>query len=149
MKPVLARFWEHVYAIFRIMLGLLFFLHGTQKVLGWPPMVMPGGGGGGGLPPIALVAGVIELVTGLLIMIGLFTGLAAFIASGEMAAAYFMGHASQGAWWNPIANHGEAAFLFCFAFLYMAAHGSGIWSVDHARGSYQATVTGSTVAVTP
>ena len=81
---------------------------------------------------LPLVAGWIEMVTGLLILIGLFAGVAAFIASGEMAVAYFMVHASTH-WW-PVVNHGEAAVLYCFAFLYMAARGSGIWSVDAVRG---------------
>ena len=70
-------------------------------------------------------------MAGLLITLGLFTGIAAFIASGEMAVAYFMGHASHGFW--PLVNKGEPAVLYCFAFLYMAARGSGIWSVDQLR----------------
>ena len=74
------------------------------------------------------VAGIIELVAGLMIMIGLFAGLAAFIASGQMAVAYFMVHQPMGA--LPIQNGGEAAALFSFIFLYIAARGSGIWSVD-------------------
>jgi putative oxidoreductase len=76
------------------------------------------------------VGGLIELVAGLLIAIGLFTSWAAFLASGEMAVAYFMVHQPQGTW--PIQNQGELAALYCFAFLYMAARGSGIWSVDGA-----------------
>jgi putative oxidoreductase len=78
-----------------------------------------------------IVGGWIELVAGILILIGLFTGVAAFISSGEMAVAYFMVHAKGGFW--PIVNHGESAVLYCFAFLYMAACGSGIWSVDQLR----------------
>jgi putative oxidoreductase len=74
---------------------------------------------------------VIELVGGLLIAIGLFTGFAAFIASGQMAAAYFMRHARESFW--PVLNEGELAALYCFLFLFMAAYGSGIWSVDAAR----------------
>jgi putative oxidoreductase len=122
--PFLARFTDALYALFRIVFGLLFFSHGAQKVLGWF-------GGQKADAALPLVAGWIELVTGLLIVIGLFTGVAAFIASGEMAVAYFMVHAPNGFW--PVVNHGEAAVLYCFAFLYMAARGSGIWSVDGAR----------------
>jgi putative oxidoreductase len=75
------------------------------------------------------VAGGIELICGLLIVIGLFTGIAAFIACGEMAAAYFMGHASHGFW--PLENQGELAVLYCFLWLFVAAHGAGIWSIDN------------------
>ena len=78
-----------------------------------------------------MAAGVIELVAGVLIALGLFTRSAAFIASGEMAVAYFMGHASKGFW--PVANMGEGAILFCFIFLYLAASGPGAWSIDEAR----------------
>lgn len=120
----LERFTDIFYAIFRIIFGLLFFSHGGQKVFGWF-------GGQKMDATLPLVAGWIEIVTGLLILIGLFTGVAAFIASGEMAVAYFMVHASTH-WW-PVVNHGEAAVLYCFAFLYMAARGSGIWSVDAVR----------------
>jgi putative oxidoreductase len=122
--PFLERFTDALYAVFRIVFGLLFFSHGAQKVLG----LFGGQKADAALP---LAAGWIELVTGLLIVIGLFTGVAAFIASGEMAVAYFMAHAPNGFW--PVVNHGEAAVLYCFAFLYMAARGSGIWSVDSVR----------------
>lgn len=121
----LERFTEPLYAVFRIVFGLLFFSHGAQKVFGLF-------GGQKADATLPLVAGWIEVVTGLLILIGLFAGVAAFIASGEMAVAYFMVHASTH-WW-PVVNHGEAAVLYCFAFLYMAARGSGIWSVDAVRG---------------
>jgi putative oxidoreductase len=122
--PFLERFTDALYALFRIVFGLMFFSHGAQKVFGW----FGGEKAAGGLP---VVAGWIELVTGLLILIGLFAGVAAFIASGEMAVAYFMVHAHSH-WW-PVVNHGEAAVLYCFAFLYIAARGSGIWSVDGLR----------------
>jgi putative oxidoreductase len=128
--PFLERFTEALYALFRIVFGLMFFSHGAQKVLGWF-------GGQKMDAPLPLVAGWIELVTGLLILIGLFTGVAAFIASGEMAVAYWMVHAKTH-WW-PVVNHGEAAVLYCFAFLYIAARGSGIWSVDALRGRPVAT----------
>ncbi len=78
-------------------------------------------------------AGIVELVGGLLIAIGLFTSWAAFIASGQMAFAYFMAHAPKGTY--PIENQGELAMLFCFVFLYIAAKGAGIWSVDAVRNT--------------
>jgi putative oxidoreductase len=84
------------------------------------------------LPPLLLVAGIIELVCGALITLGLFTRIAAFLASGEMAVAYFMGHMSHGFW--PALNQGEAAILFCFIFLYLVFAGPGEWSVDAMRG---------------
>ena len=122
MKPVLGRFTEPAYALLRVVAGLLFALHGAQKLFGMF--------GGQQVPMMSQfwVAGVIELVGGILIAIGLLTSIAAFIASGEMAAAYFIAHAPQG--WNPIANRGEVAVLFCFIFLYVAARGGGRWSVD-------------------
>jgi putative oxidoreductase len=83
------------------------------------------------LPPTLIAAGAIELVAGVLVTLGLFTRLAAFIASGEMAVAYFMGHASKGFW--PAVNMGEGAILYCFIFLYLAAAGPGAWSIDGAR----------------
>jgi putative oxidoreductase len=119
----LGRYAEYFYALLRIVSGFLFLCHGGQKLLGWF-------GGERVGEPMMMVAGVIELVGGFLIMIGLFTSPAAFIASGEMAAAYFMAHAPNGP--LPIVNHGELAALFAFLFLYMAARGSGIWSVDRA-----------------
>jgi putative oxidoreductase len=82
--------------------------------------------------PLMVAAGVIELVGGLLIAIGLLTGWAAFICSGEMAVAYFKAHADPVLSW-PIMNKGELAVLYCFLFLYIAAHGAGIWSVDASR----------------
>ena len=123
------RFAPQAYALLRIVSGVMFAMHGSQKLLGWPPQ--QGGGGGGALPPLMLAAGVIELVGGLLIVIGLFASFAAFIASGEMAVAFFMVHASQGL--NPLLNGGENAVLYCFVFLYIAATGAGIWSIDAAR----------------
>ena len=78
------------------------------------------------------LAGIIELVGGLLIVVGFMTGYAAFIASGEMAAAYFTAHLSRGVW--PIENTSELAVLYCFAFLYIASRGAGVWSIDQARG---------------
>ena len=133
---MLNRFEPQFYALLRIVAGLMFAMHGSQKLLGWPPSEMKGGGGG--LPPMMMAAGVIELVGGILIAIGLFTWLAAFISSGEMAAAFFMAHAPHGL--IPLVNKGELAVLYCFVFLYMAARGSGIWSVDSLRGARPNTV---------
>ena len=122
----LQRWQPQLLAILRIVTGLLFVEHATQKFLAFPvPFpIQP-------LPPMLVAAGVIELVGGALVTIGLFTRLAAFIASGEMAFAYFIMHFPQGFW--PAANKGEAAILFCFVFLYLAAAGPGAWSVDGAR----------------
>ena len=126
MYEVIGRFTPQTFALLRIVTGLMFFLHGTQKLLGYPPMEKPMKFPITSLPG---VAGLIETVCGALILLGLFTGIAAFIASGEMAVAYFMGHASKGGFW-PLQNHGEPAVLYCFVFLYFAAHGAGIWSID-------------------
>jgi putative oxidoreductase len=127
----MTRFSEEVYALFRIIFGLLFASHGAQKIFG----VLGGQKVDATLP---MAAGWIELVTGLLVAMGLFAAIAAFIASGEMAVAYFMAHASGGFW--PLVNHGEAAVLYCFAFLYIAARGAGVWSVDAMRGAGGPTV---------
>jgi putative oxidoreductase len=128
MAELIGRFSAQTFAILRIVAGLMFAMHGTQKLFGYPPMPK---GMSGPLPPLMMVAGGIELVCGILIAIGFFTGIVAFIASGEMAAAYFMGHASQGPFW-PLENQGELAVLYCFLFLFVAAHGASIWSVDNA-----------------
>jgi putative oxidoreductase len=125
MEKALAQFAPYAYALLRIVAGLLFFCHGGQKIFGWF--------GGQHVPIGSLfgIAGILELVLGFLITIGLLTSLAAFIASGEMAAAYFIGHFPKGLW--PLENGGEPAVLFCFIFLYIATHGAGIWSVDSMR----------------
>jgi putative oxidoreductase len=135
MGALLGRYSEYVYAIFRIVFGLLFMMHGTQKMFNWPA---PGPPELSGLP---YVAGVLELTLGFLILIGLFGSLAAFIAAGEMAVAYFMVHQPGGFW--PLVNHGELAVMFCFAFLYVAAHGSGVWSVDSLMRGTAAAVSSS------
>jgi len=123
MERYIGRFSPHAYALLRIVAGLMFAMHGTQKILGWPASNFPGP-----LPAMALVAGWIELVCGALILIGLLTGWAAFLASGEMAAAYFIMHAKNAFW--PLENQGELAALYCFLFLYIATTGAGIWSAD-------------------
>jgi putative oxidoreductase len=112
--------------VLRIVTALLFLEHGMMKLFHFPAPQMPGP-----LPPLLVVAAVIELVAGVLIALGLFTRLAAFVASGEMAVAYFMGHASKSFW--PGINMGDAAILFCFVFLYLAAAGPGAWSIDGLR----------------
>src|SRR4051794_14095331 len=122
----LSRWQPQLLALLRIVTGLLFVEHATQKFFAFPipfPMLP--------LPPLLVAAGVIELVAGVLITLGLFTRLAAFLASGEMAIAYFTMHFPNGFW--PAVNKGEAAILFCFIFLYIAAAGPGAWSIDGAR----------------
>lgn len=112
----------YAYAALRIVTGFLFMFHGLQKLFGlYGGQVQP-------LASMAGVAGVIETVGGILVMIGLFTSIAAFICSGEMAVAYFMVHQPQGLW--PIQNQGELAALYCFVFLYIAARGAGLCSLD-------------------
>src|SRR5262245_43423131 len=106
-------------SLLRIVAGLLFVCPGAMKLLGW----FGGMPAGYPLTPLLVVAGVIELVGGALLMLGLFTRPVAFLASGEMAFAYFIGHAPQGFW--PIQNHGEPAVLFCFIYLQLAANGGG------------------------
>jgi putative oxidoreductase len=127
----LGRYTETTYALLRIVAGFLFSLHGAQKVFG----CFGGPGGDGQGVPLASqmgVAGLIELVCGVLILVGLLTAWAAFLASGEMAVAYFMAHAPQGFW--PILNGGELAALYAFLFLFIAARGSGKLSLDGALG---------------
>jgi putative oxidoreductase len=117
MERVLGRFAPYIYAALRIVAGLLFACHGAQKLFGLF--------GGHPMPLMTQMglAGIIEFGGGLLIATGFFTSVAAFIASGEMAVAYFQMHAPRGAF--PIQNGGEPAVLFCFLFLYIAARGTG------------------------
>ena len=116
-------------SVLRIMTALLFMAHGTMKLLGFPTSDNPGPA----LFSLIGLAGVLEIVGGLLLVLGLFTRPVAFILAGEMAFAYFMAHAPQS--FFPIVNRGESAVLFCFVFLYLAAAGAGPWSVDEARKS--------------
>jgi putative oxidoreductase len=119
------------FAALRIVVGALFSCHGMQKLLGWPP-----GGHSVLLVSQLGLGGVIELGCGTLVAIGLFARPAAFLASGMMAVAYFQFHwklAMAGFAWLPIVNKGELAVLYCFVFLYIAARGAGISSVDAAR----------------
>jgi putative oxidoreductase len=125
MATFMLPFQAQTYALLRIVAGFLFFWHGTQKLFSVP------------LPPPSIpafvinVAGPIELVGGVLVMIGFFAGWAAFLCSGLMAFAYWMAHGTHALF--PIQNGGELAALYCFVFLFISAHGSGAWSVDAAR----------------
>jgi putative oxidoreductase len=114
-----------VLAAVRIITALLFIEHGLMKLVAFPAAVP---GLPTPLPGILVAAALIEIVGGALIAVGLFTRIAAFICSGEMAAAYFMFHAPQSFW--PAMNQGDAAILYCFIFLYLAFAGAGAWSVD-------------------
>ena len=119
---------ERSYALMRIITGYLFLWHGTQKLLDFPnPYPW------GELDMLSTVAGGIEVIGGILILIGLFTRLAAFICSGQMAVAYWLAHATQANPVFPILNGGDLAVLFSFVFLYIACRGAGIWSIDSAR----------------
>jgi putative oxidoreductase len=126
--PWLSRWQPQLLAILRIVTGLLFLEHALIKLIGFPP------GGKPGLQDVGSflwIAGLVELITSVLVILGLFTRAAAFVAAGEMAVAYWMVHAKMG--FYPAVNMGEAAILFCFVFLYLAAAGAGAWSVDGAR----------------
>ena len=126
MDKLLSPYRPYIYALLRMAAGLLFFLHGLPKLFG----------GFGRPAPVELMsqmglAGIIEVIGGAMIGLGLFTSPVAFLASGQMAVAYFQAHAPRGLW--PIMNGGELAALFCFVFLYVAAAGSGKWSIDSIR----------------
>ena len=123
----LGRFSDPIYCLMRLMVGLMFACHGAAKLLGWFPD--PKHPAAHALDAITMVSGGIELVGGLLVAIGLLTSIAAFLASGLMAVAFFMVHAQMGSI-IPYVNKGEAAVLYCFIFLYISAHGSGGISVD-------------------
>src|SRR5262245_40977564 len=125
MQRLLAPLTPNIYAVLRIVVGFLFFCHGAQKLFGWF------GGRPVSHPSLMGLAGILEVVLGFLIAIGLLTSYAAFIASGEMAVAYFRSHHPRGFW--PIENEGELAVLFCFVFLWIAVRGGGAWSIDAAR----------------
>ena len=126
--PWLSRWQAEVRALLRIVVGLLFLEHALIKLAGFPP------GGQPGLQHVGTllwVGGIIELVTSSLVVLGLFTRLAAFVAAGEMAVGYFMFHFPHG--FYPAVNMGEAAILYCFVFLYIAAAGPGAWALDNLR----------------
>jgi putative oxidoreductase len=120
----LDKYGSQILGITRIIVGLLFLEHGLMKLVGFPaPM------GAGPLPPLMLVGGTIEIVGGGLVAIGFFSRFAAFICSGMMAVAYFMAHFPRGIY--PALNGGDAAILFCFIFLYLAAAGPGAFAVNN------------------
>lgn len=112
---------EHTYALLRIVTGFLFIWHGAVKLFNFPTAFKYD------LSPLMYAAGGIEVIGGALVMIGLITRPAAFICSGTMAVAYWMAHGSKSFW--PIMNNGELAIMFCFAFLFIAARGTGMWGV--------------------
>lgn len=125
MKPFMSSYNSQCYALMRIIAGFLFLWHGAQKLFGFPAP-MPAG-----VPAfIIYIAGPIEFFGGVLIMIGLYTRWSAFLASGLMAFAYWIGHGTKAL--LPVQNQGELAVLYCFVFLFISTQGGGIWSVDAA-----------------
>ena len=130
MERFLGNYSSCLYATLRIIAGLMFAFHGSQKLFAWP-------GGKAAMPLASLmgVAGLVELVGGLMIAFGFLTSYAAFLASGQMAVAYFKAHAPQGAF--PVLNGGELAVVYCFLFLYIASQGAGGWSLDALMGRKQ------------
>ena len=126
MKHFMSRYNSPCYALMRIVAGFLFLWHGAQKLFGIPSAIP------GEAPAfIIYIAGPIELIGGILIMIGLYTNWAAFLASGLMAAAYWIGHGTTAL--LPIQNQGELAALYCFVFLFISSQGGGLWSIDSHR----------------
>ena len=111
-------------SVMRIVVAFVYMEHGAQKLFNIPPAAQPMHH----LPPLMIVAGIIECFGGFLVLIGAFTRPVAFIVAGEMAVAYFMSHAPHGFW--PLVNRGEPAVVYCFVFLYLAMAGGGVWSVD-------------------
>lgn len=128
----LSKFTGPTFAAMRLVVGLSFAQHGAQKLFGW----LGGMGQDGGSAPflsLMFFAGLVEFFGGVLVAVGFQTRWAAFIASGQMAVAYFMSHASRALF--PIQNRGELAVVYCFVFLFIAAHGSGKLSLDAIFGS--------------
>jgi putative oxidoreductase len=121
----------YLLSVLRIVTAFLFIQYGSTKLLAFPAAIMPGGGTAS-LISLAGVAGFLELVGGALLLVGLFTRPVAFVLSGEMAVAYFIGHAHNGLW--PVLNGGSAAVFFCFLWLYFSSAGGGLWSIDAKRG---------------
>lgn len=137
-------------SIFRIVFGLLYTMHGSQKLFGWP-VPLPAPIETGSWP--MWWAGLLEFVLGILITLGLFTRIAAFVASGQMAVAYFWMHwppleGEPTSFW-PLANGGEMAIMYCFAFLLLAGMGAGVWSADARRRPAVARTTAATTRVAP
>ena len=131
MGKLLRRYAEPIYAITRIVVAMVYWLHGTTKLFDWPPGARPRGAVD--VASLLGAAGVIETICGALIMIGLFTRGAAFLASGQMAAAYCLRQAPFAILpiYQPPGILGESTIFNCFFFLYVAAKGPGMWSVDH------------------
>jgi len=133
-SPTVAERWRswtpYLLSVLRIVAAFLFIQFGTAKLYGFPAPIMPGGGTA---PFGTLVwwASIFETYGGTLLLLGLFTRPVAFVLSGEMAVAYFHGHAPQGFW--PVLNQGHPAVQFCFLFLYLSAAGAGPWSLDALR----------------
>lgn len=127
----LNQYAPYALAALRIATALSFIAHGTQKLLGFPASQMPGG-----VELLSLfgLAGILELVGGLAILLGLFTRPVAFVLAGQMAVAYWMMHVPRGGL-IPVSNGGDAAVLFCFVFLYLVFSGPGAWALDQAMGS--------------
>lgn len=130
MFPVTETTIQRALAILRIVSAFLLIQHATAKLFGFPHVAFFDN-----LQVLSLigVAGIIELVGSLLLLAGLFTRPAAFVLSGELAFAYFIGHAPKGNFLSPVLNGGESAVLFCFVFLFLAAAGGGAWSLDARR----------------
>ena len=132
--PSIAMKWRsrapYLLSILRIVAVFLFMQFGTAKLFGFPAPIMPGGGTAP-FGSLAWVAGFLETFGGAFLLVGLFTRPVAFVLSGEMAVAYFIGHAPHGFW--PVLNQGHPAILFCFTFLYISAAGAGPWSLDALR----------------
>ena len=122
-----AEWGPRLLSVLRMIPALIFMEHGTQKLLGFPTSQMPGPEAGS----LLWFGGVLELVGGFVLLIGLFSRPVAFLLAGEMAVAYWMFHAPQSPF--PAVNMGDAAILYCFVFLYIAAAGPGPWSVDSRR----------------
>jgi putative oxidoreductase len=130
LQGIIPATWQpQLHAALRVMTGLLFLEHGLTKFAHWPATdYFPAGQS---LPPLMMFAGALELIGGVLITLGLFTRLTAFILAGFMAAAYFMAHMPNS--FFPIQNGGETAIMFCFVFLFLAAAGGGAYSLDASR----------------
>jgi putative oxidoreductase len=127
----LASWAPYLLSIQRIVAAFVFMQVGSAKLFAFPAAIMPGGGTAS-LMSLAGIAGALEVFGGGLVLVGLFTRPVAFLLAGEMAVAYFIGHAPQGFW--PVLNQGMPAILFCFIWLYLAAAGAGPWSLDARRG---------------
>ena len=133
----LDKYAPYALAVLRVVTALLFIEHGTSKLFGVP--AMPGAGSAGGsLPPLILVAALLEVFGGLAILVGFFTRPVAFILSGLMAVAYWMAHVPKGGFF-PLTNGGDAAVMFCLVFFYLVFAGPGAWSVDGRTGSSEPT----------